>query len=318
MTTSQGPAEQTVHTYPSPSASQRDTAGFHAGMDLPGLYRYDIRGTDTDYHDRLHLASLFALMQEAAYHNAENLGMGASQLDPAGYCWLLARISVRMLRLPRWTETMSVETWSRGPRKLLFLRDFIFYAGTPDQSEVIGQATSEWLIAHKETHRPVRPDKLLDPGRLTAYLSQPAALDFDCPKLPALLTAGDESDAVKVGTALRRGSPILVKYADFSDIDRNQHVNNTRYVAWAVDAVQAFCGCEDERTNRPALPDQRVTGLDIQYISEVLFGSKIQLYACDCRTVPACEAGDSARMVLVEGQLAETGKAVFRARVHLA
>ena len=192
MNISQETAAQQVHTYSSHPTPQRDTAGFHAGMDLHGLYRYEIRGTDTDYHDRLHLASLFALMQEAAYHNAEHLGMGAGQLDPAGYCWLLARISVRMVRLPRWTETMSVETWSRGPRKLLFLRDFVFYAGTPDQAEIIGQATSEWLIAHKETHRPVRPDKLLDPEQLTAHLSQPAALGFDCPKLPAQLAFAAE------------------------------------------------------------------------------------------------------------------------------
>ena len=117
---------------------------------------------------------------------------------------------------------------------------------------------------------------------------------------------------------MNSSKPILVKYADFSDIDRNQHVNNTRYVAWAVDAVQVFCSCADRKSDRLTLPDQRVIGLDIQYISEVLFGSKIFLYACDYQVPAAAEAGDSERMVLVEGQLADTGKAVFRARVHLS
>jgi medium-chain acyl-[acyl-carrier-protein] hydrolase len=262
-----------------------------------GPYTFEIRGTDTDYHDRLHLFSLFSFMQEAAYHNAQAHGIGSDNLDPRGLCWLLIRISVRLDHLPRWGEIITVDTWSRGAPKLIFLRDYDFYG---QDGRKFGSATSEWLIASKDTHRPQRPDTVLTGDHRP--FSNRAVFAGPLPRpVPLEEPAASQS--------------ILTKYADFSDIDRNHHVNNTRYVAWCMDAVhaafrvgQAEQGCIscDELTE--GFPDIRIRGLDIHYISEVRLGSKIHCY---CQPVEM----DSGSEYRTEARRADNDSVVFRARV---
>ncbi len=278
-----------------------------------GPYRFTIRGTDTDYHDRLHLSSLFSFMQEAAYHNAKVLQIGADQLDKRGLCWLLIRISVRLHHLPHWGETVSVDTWSRGTQKLIFLRDFDFY----DQNGLkFGSATSEWLIARQDTHRPQRPDVVLPPGHRPACTR--AVFDHTIAR-PVPLA---EASSVE---------PMLTQYADFSDIDRNKHVNNTRYIAWCVDTVYAARRRQIGKGGTAAvkqdadpdatpgfsdLPDLRISGLDIHYVNEVRIGTKIH---CFCQTAEL-SSNDSSRdgancEFLVEARRADDNVPVFRARV---
>lgn len=280
----------------------------------PGPYRFEIRNTDTDFQDRLHLASLFSLMQESAYLNAEALDLGASRLDSLGLCWLLSRISVRLDRLPHWGNTVWVKTWSRGAPRLMFLRDFSFHIDDPDTSP-FGWATSEWLIARQDDHRPQRPDTLLDPAARAAAGHMPAVFDFPCPRLPALAARTAQADPAATGPA---DEPLLIKYADYSDIDRNRHVNNTRYIAWCMDTVYASisrhlaAAGQTAADGEPVWINRTVHGLDINYLSEVRLGSKIQLLACPDPATDLLQPGGG---LLVEGRQADSGVAVFRARV---
>ena len=267
-------------------SSEHDIAGHDTGP-----YKFVIRGTDTDFQDRLHLFSLFSFMQESAYSNAEAGGLGSSLLDRHGLCWMLIRISVRMDSLPRWGETLTVSTWSRGCRKLTWLRDYEFFN---DDGERLGCATSEWLIASAADHRPQRPELVLNGRHLRD--NERAVFPDVIPRPPRL----DDSVAIQ---------PVLTQYADFSDIDRNGHVNNTRYVAWCLNAVHAFARGEN---TAGSLPDGiEVRGLDIHYISEVRLGDKIHCY---CEPLPIAQPA-GVREYLVEARRAEDGIAVFRARI---
>lgn len=243
-----------------------------------GPYSFAIRGTDTDWRDRLHLFSLFSFMQEAAYANAEAGGLGSSLLDRQGFCWMLIRISVRMNSLPKWGETLTVRTWSRGCRKLTFLRDYEFFN---DSGELIGCASSEWLIGSAVDHRPQRPDSILTVHRLP---EESRAVFPEMIQRPPKLTENPGE------------MPVLTVYADYSDIDRNGHVNNTRYVAWCLNALHAAI--------RPALAEVR--GLDIHYINEVRLGDKIAVWH---------RSGDSGEH-LVEARRVADGAVVFRARAN--
>jgi hypothetical protein len=71
------------------------------GPDDFGPYRFLVRATDADWQDQLNPAALFSMIQEAAYRNAEALGMGASRLDRQGLCWILMRFSIRLGHLPK-------------------------------------------------------------------------------------------------------------------------------------------------------------------------------------------------------------------------
>ncbi len=255
----------------------------------PSPYSFEILGTDTDNRDMLHSASLFSFMQEAAYYNSEYLGFGASELDQRGLCWLLLKMSVRMHSLPAWRNTISVDTWSRGARRLMFLRDFTFTcAGEP---EPFGAAASEWLIASAGDHRPQRPDRVF-PDK-TEVPDAASAFSFACPKLPSL--AADIE-------------PVLRKTAEFSDIDRNRHLNNTRYAAWAIDTL--YTGSTDGRQHI-------LQGIDINYLLEVKFSEAINLFRQPVEAdglpgmPPAAVIADTSAM-LIEGRRATDNTPVFR------
>lgn len=249
-----------------------------------GVFDYPIRGTETDWSDRLQLTALFSLMQESAVFNADEHGWGAKTLDPLGISWVLLRVSVRMEAFPRWRDVLRVETWPRNQDRMLFHRDFLF--SRPDVAggqTALGAATTSWVLVDTLTHRPRRPTSIpYDHAR-----SEPDrhALEFDAPAIAAVAGLCD-------------GPPAIVKYADACDIDRNLHVNNTRYITWCVDAV-----------NRSAIDYAAITGIDINYLSEVKFGQKVMIYVQEKTDGPE-------HVFFVEGREAEKSLAVFRAILY--
>ena len=60
---------------------------------------------------------------------------------------------------------------------------------------------------------------------------------------------------------------IITKFADYSELDHNDHVNNTRYIAWAYDALYKLG--KDLRM---------IMKFDINYHSEVKSGERVDLY----------------------------------------
>ena len=181
------------------------------------LFRFTIIGPETDIHDRLHYHFLFAMLQEAACIDADHSGFGAEKMDELSACWLLLRMKVSMEKIPHWKDVIYIKTWSCGFQKVLFNRDFAIYDANMEQ---IGSATSVWVIAHTGDHRPVRPQMI--PGM--EVFNNPDAIKQKVDKiLPCEVDLVNEK-------------PDLSKYADYSEIDRNMHVNNTRYIAWSLDA----------------------------------------------------------------------------------
>ena len=87
----------------------------------------------------------------------------------------------------------------------------------------------------------------------------------------------------------------MVKYADFSEIDRNLHVNNTRYVAWCLDAAH----------NR-SLDQGDVLSIDINYNSEIHFGEKVILFLNEKEET----------RLSVDGYVTGSGKVAFSAVVY--
>jgi acyl-ACP thioesterase len=221
-------------------------------------YTYQVLGTDTDYKDRLQMDALFSMLQEAASVNASDQGWGYEKLDGDDYCWILLRISAFMEHLPAWRDQIVIETWSRGAEKLYFHRDFII---RNQKGERLGAASSVWILADRSSHKPVRPGQVFGEERLR--FDEKSVLTQEPPKLKTTYNV----DQMISGTCMDNS---IVKYADFSEIDRNLHVNNTRYVAWSVDAA-----------HRHSLEQGDIIGIDICYLSEIRFGEKVLLFYKD-------------------------------------
>ena len=249
-----------------------------------GSYMYTIRSTETDFQDKVHFQTLYSMLQEAAGENAEVYGWGSNTMDQLNLCWVLVRMSVRMTMLPAWKDKMHIETWSRGAEKLYVSRDFII---RDDSGHEIGKASSVWIVLDKNTHKPVRPQTLLDMALRQS--DETAVFSFTSPKLSPVYTGEYMSDHLN--------ESCLLKHADFSDIDRNGHVNNSKYIAWCIDAYYK----NFSKVNQNNIPS--IKGMDINYISELRFSDKINLFFTKKEN----------NQNQIDGFVAETGKIAFSA-----
>jgi acyl-ACP thioesterase len=177
---------------------------------------YEITSYLVDFKQRLTPVSLLCFLQESAWKHAQSRGFGWHDLAQRQEFWILAKIHAIIHRIPEWRETIRLETWGKQPELLTAFRDFELFDS--NNSSVIS-ATSSWHILDMQQHKPVSMESFLgkfpiDPDR-HAIEHKPEKL-----RLPNVDAITGKSFAIKP-----------------SDIDMNQHVNNTRYVQWATDCI---------------------------------------------------------------------------------
>ena len=211
-----------------------------------GEYAWQVRSYECGADGLMTMPSLCNYLQEAASLHAERLGFSKSDFLRGGHdvTWVLTRLMVRLERLPKWAETVTVRTWPRTMRRIVAYRDFELY----DADGVrIGAATSEWMLIDMTTRKlvPLPAELEHDGGDI------PPALGEDPfgarPKFPAAATP----DHAEMFTARR------------CHIDVNRHVNNVHYVTWALETVP-----QDERRS--------CVGLDITFRAETHAGETVR------------------------------------------
>jgi medium-chain acyl-[acyl-carrier-protein] hydrolase len=174
-----------------------------------------VRAYEAGAAGRLTVPRLCDWLQEAAGNHATALGVATDRLLASGRAWVLARLHVALARLPAWREEVVVETWPSAENGLVAERDFIMRSAT---GEELGRATSHWVVIDVARRRPGRlPRAVVElqlPGRPRALAGAPAAVH-----------PPEESASEYRFTVLR------------NDLDLNEHTNNSRYVAWALEGV---------------------------------------------------------------------------------
>lgn len=236
---------------------KRTTTMDDASPLIRARYTYTVIGTDTDILDRLTWQALFSYKQESATVHAYELGMSA-EVDRVDGVWLLRRSRAVWYQRPKFRDEVTVETWSRGVRLVTWLRDFHFYING-DFSKPAGVGSSEWIVARRNGHKPIRPREIMSDDDIAALSTPQFTIDEKSPRLADL-------------PALER--PMLIREIGYTDIDHNFHVNNTFYLKYGIDAVALF---------EKAKGTLSETGLDflkvdVSYVRELSFGDTVSVY----------------------------------------
>ncbi len=187
--------------------------------------------------------AILLAMQEAGGAHSELIGAGRNALALQNLAWVLTRIEVEMDRYPKAGESLALETFPAPVRRWFFPRYFIV---RDERENEIGRAASLWVLLDLTTRRMVQPGSV-------------AALMPDNSDLPAPL--GLPGSVNEVSGTLEEGR-FLPRY---TDLDYNGHVNNTRYVDWACDAL----GIDTMSAYEPA----RFT---VNYNMEILPGREVR------------------------------------------
>ncbi|MBR5451972.1 MAG: hypothetical protein IKV36_03135 [Clostridia bacterium] len=202
---------------------------------------FELRGNDFDSHGKLLASAILDMFQEAAGRHAEALGCGFETLREKGLLWVIIRSKFELLKNPPMHSTVLVKTWPLPPTKFSFRRDYLM---TDKSGEILIKATSDWMIIDSNTRSFAKADKVYpqDKEFITDF-----AIDE---KLKKLHFQGEASNCHVVTPS-------------YCDIDRNGHVNNTKYPEYILNALD--------------MDGLSVKSFQIDHHKEVLKGQKLTI-----------------------------------------
>ena len=208
---------------------------------------YTVACYEADANQALKPTAMLDWMQEIAGRDATQLGFGYDHLMNSNTAWVLSRTHVRFHQYPKWRDSVKLETWHKGAFKVLYLRDFLL---SNEAGEPLVTATTSWLIIDMNTRRMVRNSELAN---------NPETCIFEH-------AIEEPAEKINIPTDIE---PILAAKHKvvWSDIDTMAHVNNVKYVCWALDTI-----------SRNIFQENPLKEIIVNYDAEVLLDEEVELY----------------------------------------
>lgn len=211
---------------------------------MPSVYtaKQTVTTLHADCFGRCKPSSLLLFAQEAAEAHCQQLGADWDTMAQKNYFWAVIRQRLEISRLPKTGETITIKTWPLPPTRVAYPRAVEGFDG---EGHSLFQVISLWVIMDMTTRAMVLPGKS---GVVVEGFSLGTEL-----KAPAGLPAAEFDRE-------------FTRTVSFSDLDRNGHMNNTRYLDWLCDLLPAAYHREH--------PMKAVT---ICYMSEAREGQSLHL-----------------------------------------
>ena len=187
-------------------------------------------------------AALLYLVQEAAGQHCALLEVDYDTLSRQNLFWAVTRNRVQVTRLPRLGETVTVETWPMPTTRVAFPRSVVAY---DENHQELFRSISLWVLMDSRTRG------MLLPGKSGITVNG------------TLL--GTELDAPRA-IATRPRANTVRRLVGYTFLDRNGHMNNTRYMDWVCDLLPS----EFHR-------DHPVREFTVCYMNEAREGEQIAL-----------------------------------------
>ena len=179
------------------------------------LYTQNFEITDhyVDCFGRMTPASILLMIQEVAGKHCTALSVDYDTLAKRRMFWAVTRHRVQVSRMPRLGETIRVETWPMPTTRVAYPRSVVAYDAAGNECF---RAISLWVLMNLDTRSMILPGK-----SGISVVGSLRGLDLPSPGSLALMDH----------TQTRQ------RQVCFTDLDRNGHMNNTRYLNWVSDLL---------------------------------------------------------------------------------
>lgn len=204
---------------------------------------YYLRASDFDKFSQIKPSAILDLFQDAAGQHAEELGLGFDEMIKHSYLWVLTKIKFKIISQPSSYQKVVVKTWPLPPNRLSYRRE---YSVENEKGERLIVGTSEWVVIHSEKRR---------------FLSVPDLYPFTESFCEEMMFEGKLGKVENFETE----EPPRIVNAGFSELDVNNHVNNTKYANYVLDAINPSSARELET-------------FQIDYRKEVVEGTQLGIY----------------------------------------
>ena len=188
------------------------------------LYTQNFEITDhyVDCFGRMTPASILLMIQEVAGKHCTALSMDYDTLAKRRMFWAVTRHRVQVSRMPRLGETIRVETWPMPTTRVAYPRSVVAYDAAGNECF---RAISLWVLMNLDTRSMILPGK-----SGISVVGSLRGLELPSPGSLALMDH----------TQTRQ------RQVCFTDLDRNGHMNNTRYLNWVSDLLPSAFHQEHE------------------------------------------------------------------------
>lgn len=167
---------------------------------------------DVDKEGNIEEINILKYFGETSSEETDNLLEESEKTENFG--WMLYRWKVEIVRYAKVKEDVSVKTWVSKVDRFYAYREFTM---TDAKGHILAKASTVWIGVDMVKKRPIRIPK--DYSNQMNILGDPNFEDFSAFKEEVHI---DDYSDFKV----RR-----------SDIDYNQHVNNTKYLSWLLESI---------------------------------------------------------------------------------
>ena len=174
---------------------------------------YTITDIAVDRYGRLKTSMILYLAQEVAGHHCNLLSVDYDTLAAKRMFWAVTRHRVQITRLPVRGETIRIETWPMPTTRVAYPRSVIAYDQNGDECF---RAISLWVLMDLDKRSMILPGK-----SGISVIGTLRGLELDS---PAGLTAKPLCN--------HRNRTVC-----YTDLDRNGHMNNTKYLDWINDLL---------------------------------------------------------------------------------
>ena len=201
---------------------------------------FQIMDNCVDCYGRLKPSMILYYAQEVAGQHCMQLSVDYDTLAQSRMFWAVIRQRVHITRIPTRGETIRVETWPMPTTRVAYPRSVVAY---DEAGNEVFRGVSLWVLMNLDDRSMILPGKsgITVSGTLRGTeLASPGSL------LPKPLTNHRS------------------RYVCFTDLDRNGHMNNTRYLDWMMDLLPS----EFHRKHR-------IQDFTVCYLSEAREGQEL-------------------------------------------
>ena len=199
-----------------------------------------------DRNGRATIRSIMNFMQATANMHGKTLGTSLDDFSEESYTWVFSRFHIKMNKFPGHYDRIHVATWRSRSEKCFAFREFQVF---DDKGDLLGAASASAVLIDKTTRKPIDI-----PEFIQAQFAPEEGRAIDDDFLPL--------------AGLKEEEYCKSFHVRLSDIDLNQHVNNTSYVDWIIESLP-----------EAVLINDTLISCEIGYKAEAFYGDTIQSFS---------------------------------------
>lgn len=191
----------------------------------------------------LKYTDLCNILQLTAGLHAELGGISFSDMQLHHQAWVLSRMRVEVIRLPKWRNVVTVKTWINSLENSRSIRCLELYIG---DEKIVGCETF-WAVFNTQTRR---PEALALPHEHFEKYPNDKATEMQFSKIDTTIDKEFVAD----------------KTVMLSDLDIVNHANSVKYIEWCLDYVEP-----------KLLLNQGLESFEMNYLKEVSLNETVSI-----------------------------------------